>query len=110
YVLYSPTGNGDKRRLVIVYDKNNNAIISKFYVGNAGGENLHVENILEKRYLFVKSKASTLGKYDISNIPEDMTEITPVEEYNIGLNYNFCKNGSEWIVEQDTPTIKPSVT
>lgn len=110
YVLYSPTGNGDKRRLVIVYDKNNNAIISKFYAGNAGGENLHIENILGKRYLFVKSKASTLGKYDISNIPEDMTEITPVEEYNIGLNYNFCKNGSEWIVEQDTPTIKPSVT
>lgn len=110
YVLYSPTGNGDKRRLVIVYDKNNNTIISKFYAGNAGGENLHVENILGKRYLFVKSKASTLGKYDISNIPEDMTEITPVEEYNIGLNYNFCKNGSEWVIEQDTPTIRPSVT
>lgn len=110
YVLYSPTGNGDKKRLIVVYDKNDNEIISKFFAGTAGGENIHVENIDGKRYLYVKSIASSLGKYDISNMPTDMSEITPVEEYNIGLNYNFCKNGSEWIVEQDTPTIKPSVT
>ena len=110
YVLFSPTGNGNTRRLIVVYDRLTNEIVTKFFAGNAGGESIHVEKESTKRYLYSKSSASVLGKYDITSLPKDMSEITPVTTYNIGLNYNFTKNNNNWIVEQDSPTKSNTTT
>lgn len=112
YVLFSPSGSpsGDMKRLIVVYDKITSEIVTKFYAGSAGGESIHVEVEGVSTFLYTKSKTSTLGKYDITNLPVDMTVLSPVKEYNIGLYYNFTKNNNEWIVEQDSETIKNSVT
>lgn len=110
YVLFSPTGSGDARRLVVVYNKQTNAEVTKFYAGNAGGESIHVEKEGTKRYLYAKASGSTMGKYDITTLPADMSEKTPVSTYNVGLNYNFAKNNDDWIIEQDSPTRSAATT
>lgn len=110
YVLYSPSGSGDSTRIIVVLSKTDGTEVTKFYAGNAGGEDIHVEVEGTKRYLYAKSKASTLGKYDITELPEDMTKLTPVQEYGVGLFYNFAKIGDEWIIEQDSPTKRSIVT
>lgn len=110
YVLYSPTGSGDSRRLVVMYDKLDSSIVTKFYAGSSGGESIHVEREGSKTFLYAKTSAGSLGKFDISSIPVDMSELTPVQTFNIGLNYTFSKNGNEWIVEQDTPTRSAATT
>ena len=110
YVLYSPTGSGNQRRLIVVYNRSTNAIVRKFYAGSAGGESIHVQMEGGSKFLYAKSSAGKLGKYNISTLPADMTEKTPTTEYSVGLNYNFTKNNNEWIIEQDTATRKSSVT
>lgn len=110
YVLYSPTGSGNSRRLVVMYDKLDSSIVTKFYAGSAGGESIHVEREGNKTFLYAKTSAGSLGKFDVSSIPVDMSELSPVQTFNIGLNYTFSKNGNEWIVEQDTPTRSASTT
>ena len=110
YVLYSPTGSGNSRRLVVMYDKLDSSIVTKFYAGSAGGESIHVEREGNKTFLYAKTSAGSLGKFDVSSIPVDMSELSPVQTFNIGLNYTFAKNGNEWIVEQDTPTRSASTT
>ena len=110
YVLYSPTGSGNSRRLVVMYDKLDSSIVTKFYAGSAGGESIHVEKEGNKTFLYAKTSSGSLGKFDVSSIPVDMSELSPVQTFNIGLNYTFAKNGNEWIVEQDTPTRSASTT
>ena len=110
YVLFSPTGSGNQRRLIVVYNKQTNAEVRKFYAGSAGGESIHVEKEGSNRYLYAKASAGKIGKYDITTLPADMSEKTPVSTYNIGLNYNFAKNNDDWIVEQDSPTRSSATT
>lgn len=110
YVLFSPTGSGNQRRLIVVYNKQTNAEVRKFYAGSAGGESLHVEKEGSNRYLYAKASAGKMGKYDITTLPADMSEKTPIATYNIGLNYNFAKNNDDWIVEQDSATRSAATT
>lgn len=110
YVLFSPTGSGNARRLVVVYNRTTNAEVRKFYAGSAGGESIHVEKEGSKRYLYAKASGSTMGKYDITTLPADMSEKTPMATYNVGLNYNFTKNNDDWVIEQDSPTRSASTT
>ena len=110
YVVFSPTGSGNQRRLIVVYNRSTNAIVRKFYAGSAGGESIHVEMEGSTKYLYVKASKSTIGKYDITTLPTEMSEATPVSTYDIGLNYNFCRNNTDWIVEQDSATRNASTT
>lgn len=110
YVLFSPTGSGDARRLVVIYNRTTNAEVRKFYAGNAGGESIHVEKEGSKRYLYAKASGSTMGKYDITTLPAEMSEKTPMTTYNVGLNYCFAKNNNDWIIEQDSPTRSAATT
>ena len=110
YVLYSPTGSGNQRRLIVVYNKTTSAVVRKFYAGSAGGESIHVQVEGTSKFLYTKSTAGKLGKYNITTLPTEMSEKTPTTEYTVGLNYNFCKNNGYWIIEQDTNTMKLVVT
>lgn len=110
YVLYSPTGSGDQKRLIVVYNRSTSEVVRKFYAGTAGGESIHVETVGSSKYLYVKASASTLGKYDITTLPAEMSTKASMATYNVGLMYNFCKNNNDWIIEQDTPTRMPSTT
>lgn len=110
YVLFSPTGSGNARRLIVMYDRIDNSVVTKFYAGKAGGESIHVEKEGNKTFLYAKTDSSSIGKFDISSIPADMSEKSPVETFNVGLNYVFAKNGNEWIIEQDSPTRSASTT
>lgn len=110
YVLFSPTGSGDTRRLVVIYNRTTNAEVRKFYAGSAGGESIHVEKEGSNRYLYAKASGSTMGKYDITTLPAEMSEKTPVSTYNVGLNYCFARNNNDWIIEQDSPTRSAATT
>lgn len=110
YVLFSPTGSGNARRLIVVYNKQTNAEVRKFYAGSAGGESVHVEKEGSNRYLYAKASAGKMGKYDITTFPANMSEKTPIATYDIGLNYNFTKNNDDWIVEQDSATRSAATT
>ena len=110
YVLYSPTGSGDQKRLIVVYNRSTSEVVRKFYAGTAGGESIHVETVGSSKYLYVKASASTLGKYDITTLPAEMSTKASMATYNVGLMYNFCKNNNDWIIEQDTATRMSSTT
>lgn len=110
YVLYSPTGSGDTKRLIVVYNRSTSAEVRKFYAGTAGGESVHVETVGGSRFLYVKSSGSSIGKYDITTLPTEMSTKSPTTTYDVGLNYNFCKNNNDWIIEQDTATRMSSTT
>lgn len=66
-----------------------------------GGENIHVEYEDGKRYLYAKKDVYTLGKYDITNIvpSSEITELTPVKEFNISLYTNFFRMKEGWGIE-----------
>lgn len=110
YVLYSPTGSGDQKRLIVVYNRSTSEVVRKFYAGTAGGESIHVETVGSNKYLYVKASASTLGKYNITTLPAEMSTKASMATYNVGLMYNFCKNNNDWIIEQDTATRMTSTT
>lgn len=110
YVLYSPTGSGDQKRLIVVYNRSTSEVVRKFYAGTAGGESIHVETVGSNKYLYVKASASTLGKYNITTLPAEMSTKASMATYNVGLMYNFCKNNNDWIIEQDTSTRMTSTT
>lgn len=110
YVLFSPTGKGNARRLVVMYNRKDNSIATKFYAGKAGGESIHVEEEGNKTYLYAKTDSSSIGKFDVTALPKDMSEHPPLKTFNVGLNYVFTRNGNEWIVEQDTPTRSAATT
>lgn len=110
YVLYSPTGSGDMKRLIVVYNRSTNEVVRKFYAGTAGGESIHVETVGGSKFLYVKSSGSSIGKYDITTLPTEMSTKSPTTTYDVGLMYNFAKNNNDWIIEQDSATRMSSTT
>src|SRR5699024_1539444 len=99
YILYAAPERYSKR-LVVVYDKDNNYIV-KFYVGAAGGEGLHIEKENGNRYLYAKNKDMTIGKFDITNLDSSLesTTLEPVVDYEVNFYMNFFKISNGWSVE-----------
>lgn len=87
-------------RLLIIYDKDFEGI-AKYYVGDHGGENIHVQWENGTRYLYAKKDTDTLGKYDITNIrkTEKVEEILPEKEFKVSLYTNFFKTRDGWGLE-----------
>ncbi|MGX0222426.1 putative transcriptional regulator [Staphylococcus haemolyticus] len=87
-------------RLLVIYDKDFE-VIAKYYVGDHGGENIHVQWENGTRYLYAKKDTETLGKYDITNIrkTEKVEELLPEEEFKVSLYTNFFKTRDGWGLE-----------
>ena len=98
YVMYD--GSGTNKRVLVVYDKDAN-FIRCFIIGNHRGENIHVENENDKRFVYAKSDTTKLAKYDITNLtPSDtVEELKPIIEYEIPLYTNFFKIKDGWAIE-----------
>lgn len=87
-------------RLLVIYDWNYNFVV-KYYVGFHGGENIHVEKEGNKRYLYAKTTAAKLGKFDISNISSsnNTVELLPITEYEMSIYTNFFRTREGWGIE-----------
>ncbi|WP_285012434.1 phage baseplate upper protein [Lactococcus formosensis] len=102
FVLYSPIGESDyTQRWIVVYDSDTMEEKSVFGAGNAGGEGMILKYNGGKRYLYVKSTALFIGKFDLSILPEKQEIINPLEEYKVGLLLDFTFRDGEWLIEQD---------
>ena len=108
FILYTADG-GITTRYIAVYDFNGN-FITVFGAGNAGGEGIVVRTINESRFVFVKSQDSKLGKYDITEMPTELDVLSPVAEYEIGLNQSFNYRKGVWIVEQTNAPLGQQVS
>ncbi|MDT0711094.1 BppU family phage baseplate upper protein [Mammaliicoccus sciuri] len=100
YYLLFMANKRFSKRIIVIYDKEFNEIV-KFYAGTAGGEGIHVEEIDDKRYLYVKNQDKTLGMYDITTIDKSMElqTLTPVKDYPLDFYMNFFKTSKGWWLE-----------
>ena len=110
-ILYSPDSSTVKaERWIVVYDLTSNEYKSCFSAGKGGGEGIEVLYEGLNRYLYVKSVNSSIGKYDITNLPSNMEILSPLQEFDTGLYYDFSYNNGKWLVEQSGTTLGSRVT
>ena len=110
-ILYSPDATTEKaERWIVVYDLNTKEYKTCFSSGKGGGEGIEVLYEGGNRYLYVKSANSSIGKYDITILPSKMQILTPVQEFDTGLFYDFSYNNGKWLVEQGGTTLGSRVT
>jgi hypothetical protein len=106
FILYEPSLNGSDKRWVVVYDLDTVQYKTVFNAGNAGGEGIVVKNEQGVRYLYVKTTGTLLGKFNIDELPDPLSEITPVSEFDVGLSFNFSYRDGVWLIEQAVPSNK----
>ena len=103
YILYAPD-SGTPTRWIAVYDFDGK-YITTFGAGSAGGEGIVVKIENRKKYLYVKTEGSKLGKFDISILPEPLTVLSPIREFEVGLYSDFCYKDGVWLIEQEKPSL-----
>lgn len=105
-ILYSPdTSTVKGNRWIVIYDLTSNEYKTCFSAGESGGEGIEVLYEGINRYLYVKSIDSCIGKYDITILPSKMQVLLPVEEFDVGLYYDFTYSNGKWLVEQTGSTM-----
>ena len=110
-ILYSPDSSTEKpERWVVVYNLTTKEYKTCFSAGKGGGEGIEVLYEGDKRYLYVKSTNCSIGKYDITNSPYNMQILTPLQEFDTGLYYDFSYKNGKWLVEQAGTTLGSRIT
>ncbi len=100
FIVYSPDEvSSSTKRWVVVYDFDAN-YKCVFHAGDAGGEGIVVKTEGTDRYLYVKTTGSSLGKFLITTLPTNLSDIIPISEYDVGLYYDFSYRNGVWLVEQ----------
>lgn len=100
FLVYSPTGGTSSKRWIVVFDLNSASYKRVFSAGNGGGEGIVIKYEPEGRFLYVKSSGRSLGKYNINTLPTNLSTLTPVAQYDVGLHYEFTYRNGTWMVEQ----------
>ncbi|MEW5567390.1 pyocin knob domain-containing protein [Rossellomorea marisflavi] len=100
FLVYEPGGGTSTKRWIVIYDIPTKKYKRCFHAGNSGGEGIVVKKEGYSRFMYVKSKESTLGKYNITTYPQNLTSINPVAEYDVGLAFDFSYLKGLWLVEQ----------
>ena len=111
FLAFQPTKKqgetGDNRRILVVYDKNGDEV-TKFLMGEFGGESIHAEEKNGAITIFHPTKTSSIGKTSINIGRTNYTELNqipslePDEVYDVNLLYQFSKIDNGWIVELNT--------
>ena len=111
FLAFQPTKKqgetGDNRRILVVYDKNGDEV-TKFLMGEFGGESIHAEEKNGAITIFHPTKTSSIGKTSINIGLTNYTELNqipslePDEVYDVNLLYQFSKIDNGWIVELNT--------
>lgn len=99
FVLYSPSDVSTKQ-WVVVYDLETTNYKGCFSAGNAGAEGIVVKREGASRYLYVKDTGRSLGKYDITTLPGNLSSVSPIATYDVGLHFNFSYRNGVWLIEQ----------
>ncbi len=111
FILYSPNEQATStKRWVVVYDLNTKAYKVCFHAGDSGGEGIVVKTEGADRYLYVKTTGFSLGKFLITTLPANKSDLTPVTSYDIGLYYDFSYRDGLWLIEQGGAPIGNIVT
>lgn len=106
FVLYSPDSTTNSvKRWIAVYDIETKKYKSCFQAGNAGGEGIIIKYENGERYLFVKTSDNNLGKFLITTLPVNKTALSPMNEYNVGLHWQFSYGDGYWYIEQSGSVI-----
>jgi hypothetical protein len=103
FVLYFPGGAGSdisNKRWIVVYDLSSLSYKGCFHAGNSGGEGIVVKTEGTKRFLYVKTSGTSLGKFDISLLPPNLSSLSPISEYDLGLHWQFSYRTGTWLVEE----------
>lgn len=103
YVLFSHDSSiqGGKR-IVVVYDE---YFIQKSIIdiSNVASESIYVTNENNEKMLYAISDNENIAKYNISDINNGVSYITPTTEslYKVDPLYNFAKTNNGWVVEKN---------
>jgi hypothetical protein len=101
FVVYNgPTQTDTNKKWIVVFDLPTATYKSCFSAGYGLGEGIVVKTEGADRYLYVKTAGTNLGKFLISVLPLNMTTITPIAEYNVGLYADFNYKNGTWLIEQ----------
>lgn len=100
FVVFSPTSGNSTKRWIVVYDIQAGKYKSCFHAGDSGGEGIVVKYENNTRYLYVKTTESKLGKFLIDILPINKSSIQPINEFNVGLHWQFAYSNGYWYIEQ----------
>lgn len=100
FVLYSPSGGASTKRWVVIFDLETESYKSCFSAGNAGGEGIVVKSESNGRFLYVKTQGSSLGKFSINTLPENLSTHSPIETFDVGMHWQFSYRNGTWLIEQ----------
>lgn len=100
FVVFSPTSEASTKRWIVVYDIQTGKYKSCFHAGDSGGEGIVVKYENNSRFLYVKTTESKLGKFLIDILPINKTSIQPINEFNVGLHWQFAYSNGYWYIEQ----------
>lgn len=100
FVLYSPSGGTSTKRWVVIFDLETESYKSCFSAGNAGGEGIVVKSESNGRFLYVKTQGSSLGKFSINTLPENLSTHSPIETFDVGMHWQFSYRNGTWLIEQ----------
>ncbi|MEI5908742.1 hypothetical protein WAK64_16970 [Bacillus spongiae] len=98
-VVYSPYTGTD--RFVVIFDLDTGDYKTYYQAGYSGGEGIVIRYINTSRYLYVKTAGNKIGKFDITVEPTKGASLTPIEEYDVNMHYNFSYRNGQWLVEQE---------
>lgn len=102
FILYLADTQSDIiKKWVVVYDLITSTYKMSFHVGFGFSEGIVIKYESSSRFLYVESTNQKIGKYNISTLPTNLTSLSPMIEYDVGLYSNFSYNNGTWLVEQD---------
>ena len=107
FLLFRPEGTGDKRNLLVVYDKFLKEI-NKYFLGQGDIKTLAIDvpSNTTNRYLYTKTDDQTVVSYDLTTVEskdvltfDSITSITPRATYKIPVQDVLLKVRDKWIVK-----------
>lgn len=91
-------------RIITVYDIDKCQYITSFYAGKYGGEGIVVKYENGIRYMYLQH-GGKLGRYNISELPQNKTKIEPVSYHVDDVHWTFANDGNAWLITQSLPEI-----
>lgn len=105
FVLYVPMGGSSTKRWIVVYNLISYSYKRCFHAGNDGGEGIVIKNEGTNRYLYVKTTGQNLGKFLLNELPLNLSTLEPVQELDVGLDWQFGYRNGKWLINQSRPEL-----
>lgn len=102
WIAYQSDGGSNSWAWVTVYDFASGTEKVTFSAGSGDPEAIAVVYEGSTRYLYIKEATDTIGRYDVTTLPSNLSRETAANTYNVSMRNSLAERGGNLYVETVT--------